>query len=540
MTQITRTVPRARYRRIPQRGGFSASDYNDTVQEVIADLNEFHSIWNNKIYTAFLSLPRGTYGDHPSAGIDALATGISGQTVWTYPTATLDDGSLFWDTTNSRKRTIYESFLALDARVEDVKEYVQSALNSFSASALNLTPLTTATARNLSYIQQLALDTMGSSYAFTGTGAQTFNYPLATYVKALLNMHNGTTYLTEISSLASIVLSHSYNSSEIVWDQRVAQTNVDKSLDYTTRNRTASVSHLQDDLNRIRWEIAKTRGIANWQADILPAYLGGPVDLQTHINATGTGIQNAFNPHGTRMANLTDGTVIINAIAAFTGMTSWVDNAPTYTSTHYLTSGDDLELSISKLDAAFEDLVAHETIHPECVGAGLSGAWTPPAAYGILGGLGVVYTTSGATWSQAACTWIIPVAANVFLPFKCTIPVTQSGLKPTSCSIYANVIADTTADQLATLQLDILEYGGVDGPCTDGVDLDCGNGTNLVNIVQNGWVGDQMEVKNFGKFSLSGVNSGQLNFIIKRLLAGDTLNQKIYLLSVCIDWYGLA
>ena len=539
MTQITQTVPRTRFRRIPQRGAFNASDYNDTTRELIADLTEFHSIWNSKIYTAFLALPRGEYGDHPSAGIDALLTGISGKTIWTSNTATLTDGVLFWDTANSRKRTVYETFLALDARIEDTKAYVQAAINDIESSETDLTGVNSSIARNLSYINQLALDTMGSSYSFTGQGAQTFNYPLAAYVKAILNIHNGSTYLSEITALSGITLSHSYHSSEIVWDSRVLQTNVDRSADYTVRNRVASVSHLQDDLNRIRWEIVRTRGSATWNSDVVQPYVGAPISLQGHLDANGTGTQALNNPHGLRVANLTDGTTIMNAITAFTGMTNWLDSSPTYTSQNYVTNGDSLETAVGLLDDAFEDLVAHETIHPECMTAALSGAWTPPAAYGILGTYGGFYTSSGATWCQSCFDLIIPVAANVFVPLKATVPITEDGKYPTSCRIYANVIVANNADQNATLQLDILEYGGADGPVTDGVDLDCGNGNNLVNKVQASWVGDQVEVKDFGVMTLNNVATGQLNFIIKRLLAGDTLNQKIYVLSVCIDWYGL-
>ena len=106
-------------RPVPKRGAISSDDYNDTFDDLIADLNQIFSSWNQYIQPLLDSLPSG---DSPVAledrvsGINPFVNGLDGSQFYLDQTAAEDvDDGYFFDSDLERPLTVKEAL----EKVED-------------------------------------------------------------------------------------------------------------------------------------------------------------------------------------------------------------------------------------------------------------------------------------------------------------------------------------------------------------------------------------------------------------------------------------
>jgi hypothetical protein len=161
---------------------------------------------------------------------------------------------------------------------------------------------------------------------------------------ALLELHDGD-WDSDIS------LQHIIDNDDIIAAAGILQSKIDKSASYTTLDRVATVEDLEDDLNRIRYEVGILRGNNNWGADFVNIpYTGAPISLQGHVALVGTGTASATNPHGLTAEDIGFDDDL-DAIVSFTGMDSTTDPSPDYVNSNFINANDPLETAIGKLDA---------------------------------------------------------------------------------------------------------------------------------------------------------------------------------------------
>jgi hypothetical protein len=592
MTQVNQLVPHARYRRIAKGGGLPIDAINATMREAILDINNIQAFINESVWPIMQGLFLGQGRD---IGLDAIdAIGASGRTIPTDHLATSADTDLLWTVSNSRRMSVKESILLLSDKIDDSVADLQALINGITgATAYDDTSVRSLISANTFGIERLARDMMGANYwsSFTfANGSQTLTNSLGKLVKALLDEHNGTTLLNDYSFAASpaITLSHTYAISQLVADVCLNPAYVCTSA-FAVKGRGATVATLQDDINRLRWEIGHTRNGGDWETSAIPGYGGGPTNLEGHIQDVGTGTPNANNPHGLRMANLTDWATFLAAYMGFTGSSGFADAAPTYSSTSYVTTGNSLETAIGDLDAALtavdvlttkgdilsiaagvyarlpiggngtfleadsgeatglkwglapiEYLISSETLHPNSVGTTLAGT----SGHAQLDN----FESSASAWIQTSRLFVEPTGDDVPLNCWVTVPTVDKGalgeFYPSKVRIYINLVQAVTDAGLSTFRLSILNYGvGTAGaPCLDGVDLDPTGVLYTQDIIIGdagvGWTGDILEVADYDAMDIDTPGMGQLNFIITRLNAGDTNTQDIHLLSVGVNWYG--
>lgn len=540
MANIEQISSRSTYRRIPQGGAFSASSFNSTIEEIVSDLTDHTSNWNTKLYPLLKDLPD-----------DAWIGGLAGETVYSYSDATSSDTGLFWNSTGRKPNTVRQSLLYLSGAITDAIAAIQQQIRTVDAvssytkayigqKAFDSTLSSSTTSmdgkisRNLKYIQQIAKDMLGSNYVLTGAGNQTLTNPLGKLIKALLDLHSGSAYLNEVAFTGTaIALAHNVNLSEVNFDRLILQTEVDNSADYTPLARGVPTTNLQNDLNRLRWEIEHTRG-AGWETTITPAYIAGPTNLQNHVIDIGSGTAGASNPHGQVLRDFTGAIATLNTINVFTGRSGDLDATPAYSSQAVVTNGDSLETAIGKLDAYTQIMVAHETLYPKDLGTDDPAIANDPT----LG----YYTSTGSNWSQNSQIFPDPGADDVTLLCTCTVPRAYGGKFPKYINVAAHLVGEATeALKMATFVCTAFDYEGSILPnvCTDGRDMDpLGTGLPISTISQTGWTANKFETFNFGIFIVEKPRSGEFRFKITRLAAGDDYEENIHLLSVAVDWYG--
>jgi len=331
MPEIQNITARARSTKFIKGGNFDVTKMNSMLTEMVADINDLVSFHNTVLVPLIQELPLGSSDDEVptqiAGTIDAPLLGLSGDQIWTDNASSLAQANqlpssaftyLFFEGT--RRATIKETFIKLAQTVENNFTSLQSLINSslglsdytkayiglkaFDASLVSsgssidgrLVSLTTS-------VNALASNTYNGSYS----SSTNLTYSLAQIIDALLDLHGGSAYKTGLTYSSTVSLSHSIPVSSLTYDALIAQTNVDKSSSYATLNRAASVNNLEDDLNRIRFEIATLRG-GNWNDDfgVAPAYDTSLVSLAGHIADLGSGAALATNPHGLAARDISD------------------------------------------------------------------------------------------------------------------------------------------------------------------------------------------------------------------------------------------
>ena len=361
-----------------RNGRIDSSDLNAAFESTASNI---HAMWGNWLtHTRPLldSLPAGGRDQRWStinnkglpAKIDALTYGIQGTTLFVFndATSTKADGR-YWHTDDDRPKTIAETLEDIHNRISTLS-VSSTAGSSVSDQELEdiwaavghryKDPLLTSLATSLdirtgtleSYMNQLNEDIYGVSIYGGGLGTQ-LNYSVAYNIDKLLELHGSNWQDNpDINHDAIDIPIHGHLYSEI--------TNGGFSSE-TYWPRVGTVASLEEELGRLRWEMRVTRGATSWQTDITSPWGPTITSLKTHIDFAGSGTQDADNPHGINYTDTGANTVFAN-VFTFTGMDSISDTTPTYISTDYVVNGEDLELSVGRLDAAISSFVGSGTV----------------------------------------------------------------------------------------------------------------------------------------------------------------------------------
>lgn len=351
--------------RQPSGGAVSSSELSAFNKSVGQNLQNIRSDWRTYIRPILNSLPAGnsdnrwstTLGKGLPSKIDCFSYGIQGTTLFVFNDAnsTKADGR-YWHSTEYRPKTIAEAFEDVYTAISEVDTATSSS------STVDLDPLWAAIGeayRNTSRATSVgSLDTRVGTLESYVTQLNTDIYEPATFpyqigsplpfsiadmLNELLVLHNAGGWGSDPSTInhsGVVPAAHTHLFTEVLPPPAPA----------LTQGRSGAYTTLSNEVQRLRWEIHRTRGSTSWYTDVSYPY-GGTASLGGHISAVGGGTPSASNPHG---INYIDVGVkpYLDAIIAYTGMTSYTDSAPTYTSTNYVTSGDPLETAISDLDAA--------------------------------------------------------------------------------------------------------------------------------------------------------------------------------------------
>jgi hypothetical protein len=351
-------------RAAPYGGAQESKRFNDFINEVSHDLIGVQRQWNSIAYPLFASLPQGEQDTRWELGsdINPVIHGFDGTQIFMDmdATETTDDGRYF-TTTDQRPKTLKEVAEDAQTQINEINEAVQlievlggeglteeqkakiglNIFNPFQSSASD--SLDGRSRRNEFNVTQLAKDLYGPTFTLDGDGEPNLANSVKDMVDALLELHGG-------DWDSDITLEHEIDNDDIIAAAGILQTKINKSESYTTLNRSATIINLQNDLNRIRYEIGAVRGNNSWNTDFsnIP-YVGAPVSLQGHVALVGSGTASASNPHGLTAADIgLSGS--LSAIVTFTGMDNETDSTPDYSSSNFINANDPLETAIGKLD----------------------------------------------------------------------------------------------------------------------------------------------------------------------------------------------
>lgn len=361
--------------RQPSGGAISSSDLSAFSQSVGQNLQKVRSDWRAYIRPILNSLPAGNtdtrwsskIGKGLPGKIDCFVYGVQGTTLFVFndATSTKADGR-YWDSTEYRPKTIAEAF-------EDVYGAIAAIETATSSTtSVDLDPLWAAIGeayRNTdrattvgsldtrvgtleTYVAQLNDDIYEPSIFSYQIGTP-LPYSIANMINELLILHNGAGWGSDPSVISHSSISptaHTHAFDEVLPPPAVAN----------TQGRTGSYTTLENEVLRLRWEIQRTRGSASWYTDVSYPY-GGVASLSGHISAVGSGTPASDNPHGLNYINIGI-KPYFDAIISFTGMSSYTDSSPTYTSTNYINQGDPLQDAISDLDAAVSTVLGSAVI----------------------------------------------------------------------------------------------------------------------------------------------------------------------------------
>lgn len=354
-------------RSIPRRGPFSTEGYNASMEELAVDLADFASRWNTEAYPILNGLPRGSEETRWVSATDMpdpVSDGLDGDHIFVDNDASLtqDDG-LFWDSSKLRPKTIRESSRDIDDRITSIYSELSDSLlsvsNGLSQDQWNRLGMwvkdgTASLTTSVSYKARTGWDRlstlMGDIFEAGVTDLGTLEgtgYTLEEMVTNLLELHNGS-WNTDTSGL---------DHSSITG---ITQDSVDASSSYAKRARGYSpdANNTEEDLNRMRYEIARTRigGKANestgqWNADVTDPVDSGVACLEDHVGYAGHGTQDSENPHGIHRQDV-DGLDIEFAYTnAYTGKSGLGSEMPTYSSHVFIVDSTSLETAIGALDA---------------------------------------------------------------------------------------------------------------------------------------------------------------------------------------------
>lgn len=358
--------------RTPTKGALKASDLNAFSKTVAQNQQQTRSDWRTYVYPVLNSLPGGNtdlrwstnVGQGLPSKIDCFTYGIQGTTLFVFNDAddTKADGR-YWKSTEFRPKTIAECF-------EDVYQAVHNIETGINeTSAVDLDPLWASigeeyrnstfrgsegslhsrTSTLESYIEQLNTDIYEpGSFAYElGTPLP---YSIAAMLDEILKIHEVSGgWGSDPSGVGHGSISpgaHTHPYTEIGPPPNASETQ-DRSV--------GTFTHLDNEVKRLRYEIYRTRGSSSWETDANDPVTSSAGSLHTHMAYAGTGTVSSSNPHGIGYSQIDDsGTALssmISAIVSFTGMTSYTDSNPTYTSHNNIGVNDSLEVAIGKLDS---------------------------------------------------------------------------------------------------------------------------------------------------------------------------------------------
>ena len=346
-------------------GQVSGSDLNAFSTSVSQNFQSNRSNW--RLYTRPIlnSLPAGANDNRWTSDtgkalpdkINCFKYGVQGTTLFVFNDAdnSKADGR-YWHSTDNRPKTIAEALEDIHSDISDISDSLNidvvvdldpiwAAVGEDYRSNTKVSSfgsLDTRVSTSESYLNQLNSDIYEpSSYSYSlGTPLK---YSIANMLDELLQLHNAGGWGSDPSTITHSgvsVASHTHSHDEII-------PSLTQSL---TQGRVAPYESLENDILRIRYEIQQTRGSSNWYSDVIDPVSGGAASLSAHINYTGAGAS-ASNPHDIDYIK-TGANVVFNTVRSYTGMIDNTDTDPDYTSTEFITQGDDLTVAIGKLDAA--------------------------------------------------------------------------------------------------------------------------------------------------------------------------------------------
>lgn len=367
--------------RAATRGQLSAVEMSTAVDSISTNINQQWRLWRIYIRPLIDSLPAGPRDQRwrPGFGlsekIDALTYGIQGTTLFVFNDATSTNAyGRYWDTTQERPKTIAEALEDIWSAISDISTVTSTSSGGYDDSAVwyaignryedsSLTSASSSldarTSQLESNINQLSDDLYGASEGFTPwTFGIPLPYSLAKNIDYLLKAHNvsagwqGNPSGISHTGIGGTSPPYAYTDISPMPTQTLSQA------------RVAPYSTLYNEILRIRWEIARTRGTANYVTDSSDPVTSSNASLNTHINYVGNATPTATNPHGiSLLVDLGAGTYFTN-LARFSGMTNYASGTemPTYSSTNYVTQSTNLETAIGTLDAALASFVGGGTV----------------------------------------------------------------------------------------------------------------------------------------------------------------------------------
>ena len=368
---------------LPSRGSWDVKQLTSIHDETLNDIMKLFNQWNSIVQPILKSLPAGG-ADKRWSGlreeIDALRYGIDATTLFVTQDASplIFDGR-YWNDGDKRPYTIAEILEDHEGRMSLLEAGGSSVV---STSLFDDTDLWTAigygkkpgstipsSSSSLHGVQliltdnltKLAKDVYGVSTSdpawpsyLTTWGGPVFKYGIYEYLA----------YITELHGV-------DMTASEDPWDvshgsfgaHTHPQTEVLGS-GYSTLGRGFGLPvNLEQDMQRLRYEIEYTRG-TSWNSGTIngPFITNYPLagnfgqTLSSHINYVGNGTPSATNPHGIDYVD-TGASTILSYLRQYVGAVSETDVDPFYSSTNYITQGNNLTASISDLDASLNLLV---------------------------------------------------------------------------------------------------------------------------------------------------------------------------------------
>jgi len=344
----------------PRAGAISSSDLNAFARSVSMGIQNTKTNWNNLTRPVLLSLPAGPRDQRWKLRneIDCLTYGIQGSTLFVFndATSTKLDGR-YWNALESRPKTIIEA-------LEDIhKDISNITISQEGQTLVDLDPLWAAIGEAYrdsgmvgssgsldirvgtveSYFKQLEADIYEPTTFPYGLG-NALPYSIADNLDKLLVLHNVTGFGSDpegVSHEGLPIADHIHSYDEIA--PAINQT--------LTKSRMETVSTLEDDIQRIRYEIFNVKGSTTWNEDVADPVTASAGDLKKHMNYQGSGTISTENPHAVGYIETGMGP-IIDAVVAYTGMADSEDSDPEYPSTNYISDGDSLTEAIGKLDTA--------------------------------------------------------------------------------------------------------------------------------------------------------------------------------------------
>ena len=339
-------------RNVPRRGPFTSDQWNDSFTEIATDLAAIANEWNTKLSLIIAGLPGGV----EDSSVNAFRNGLDGDNVWVDGTVTSSSDDLtYYDATLDRPATIKEAFDAvygsIASQVATVKVEViaesgamttaqKAAIGSniFDSTAVSSSSsLDGKSENNRLNLIQIARDLYGGGYTLDNDSAANLTNSHAAAIAALLAIHNGT-YDTDIAvdhTSLSITLAQSDVGTSAPGDDTFAGAPTD----------------LEEDLNQIRAQIKTDKGTAGWKTAHTALYAGGATTTEALLVSTaGSAAKSATNPWGYQWDNVDGLETRLDAVRDFTGQDTHTDATPTYTSTTFVTNGDNLEEAIGDLD----------------------------------------------------------------------------------------------------------------------------------------------------------------------------------------------
>jgi len=354
-------------RPIPKNGPMQSDDYNSSIDEILLDLNTLASAWNADVQPILESLPHGSNEDRWDlpASIDPAANGLDGTQIFMDSSATASsDTGRYWytDENYARPKTIkeisgdlYDDIVEFKTDVLDQLGNISNGLSTDQWGRLGIWVreggVTSSAADSVDGITRTNRtrleNTIDDIYAAGDPPGSRLTYPVQEMVDALAILHNGADWSDDPSTWT-----HSLGAGTI------AQTAVTNGpYDNTHTRAFAPVDGLNDDLDRIRYEIGMLRrgAYTYWNTAFNDPVDAAEATLYKHVvTHQGSGVAATGNPHAMDITDVDDYDVEPAFIRTFAGKSAVGTETPTYSSELVVTTGDNLEVAIGKLDAAYD------------------------------------------------------------------------------------------------------------------------------------------------------------------------------------------